>query len=541
MASEREPPRSGSEEPKPTESPEARDPEGESLDAEIAADRRLAKEGRRRFVLYLPPLASLLVAAVALAMSHPRVVVAARVIAGAGPAKGSRSPFTARAIVVRARPGDEGGEVTAEGVELRIGGAGAKGTATTSDDEGVAELTVDAPLPARFELEGKVEGAFAQLVGVPLDTLPSPDASAAIVPVKRTLGESKGELSIDVAPEHGALDPPERGVLWIRVRNGSGDAVASADVTVDGEAGLTENPPAARTDDAGLAKVTVSPSAPPILIRVHASKGTAVGDYHGAIGAYLGVPVPASQLVAPDAGGVDFLGPRLLRRAFYDVFRDGVRVSGGVVVFPPNTGPLPVGVRVPLPREVGLYDVEVSTSPMPSNPDDLIHAATFPVVAAADPMDAWAQLTAPRIKDRISPALGAPSTYSSVVAATLAGAPVVVPPRRVIADGLPAALAFEVGRIKRVRHGATFAIVGGGLVELGLMLGLGVFTTRRRIEDELRAMTSEGELSSMQKVVEPKSRFGAMRLAAILVTSIGIIALIFAALAIMAWGLPGLS
>ncbi len=534
MASERDP--DATEPEKPDD--EVRDPEGESLAAEIAADRRLAKESRRRFVLYLPPLASLVVAAAALALSHPRVVVAARIIGGAAPVKGSRASFAARAIVVQARPGDEGGEVTAAGIELRIGGAGAKGTASVSDDEGVAELSVEAPLPARFDVEGKLQGAFARLATVSIEALPPPDPSASLIPVKRTLGESKGELVIDVAPEHGALDPPEPGALWVHVRTQGGDAVAGANVELEGEAGLTENPKAASTDEAGLVKLVVEPSAPPILVHIHASKGAAVGDYHGAIGAYLGVPIPSAQLVAPDAGGVDFTGPRSLRRAFYDVFHDGLRVGGGVVVFPPSTGPLPVGVRIPLPREVGLYDVEVSTSPMPSNTEDLIHAATFPVVAAADAIDAWAQLTTPRIHDRISPALGAPSTYPSVVAATLAAAPVAVPPRRVLADGLPAAMAFEVARIKRVRHGATFAIVGGGLVELGLMLGLGVFTTRRRVEDELRAMTSEGELSA---VVDDQSRGNAMRLAAIVVTSIGVIALVFAGLAIMAWGLPGLS
>jgi hypothetical protein len=103
---------------------------------------------------------------------------------------------------------------------------------------------------------------------------------------------------------------------------------------------------------------------------------------------------------------------------------------------------------------------------------------------------------------------------------------------------LPAALEREHARVRRVRRGAAFAILGGGLAELGLMLGLGVLGGRRKIDDELRALADDdGELRAAEVRAEPRA-LGFVRTTAIVVTAVGIVALVFAALAVMAWGLP---
>ncbi|MEO7094305.1 MAG: hypothetical protein ABI175_13700 [Polyangiales bacterium] len=512
------------------EASEGHDVDGEALAAEIAADRRLVGERRRRIVLYIPPLASLLIAAFAIASSHPRDVVAARIIGGAAPAG---LPWKARAIVVRAHPGDDG-TPPLDGIELRLGGGEVHGRAGTSDDEGVTELQVDAPLPAKFDLEGKIDGAWTRLATISTDALPPLDASDGVIPLRRTMGKSSGDLVVDVAPELGALMPPEQGTAWVRVRNkDSGSPVGGARVELKGEAGIVVDPEPMTTDEAGLARIFVTLGAPPVLATVTAEKDGTSGKWTGALGDVRGVPMPTAHRVDPAVAAIEMMSSPSLRRAYFDLWKDGVRIDGGILRLDHGRG------TIPLPSAVGLYDLEMSTSPQPSSSEDVAHAATWPLVVAKDAPDAWAQLQPPRIAERIAPPLGAPSTYPAVVGATLARAPLVVPHRAIVADGVPAALAFETTRIHRVRRGATFAIVGGGLVEFGLMLWLGVFSTRSRVQEELRILGGEGELDAVAG--ERGSRASAAKYAAIVLTAVGIVALVFAALAVMAWGLPGLS
>ena len=509
---------------------DGQDVEGDTLAAEIAADRRLVGERRRRIVLYIPPLASLLIAAFAIASSHPRDVVAARVIGAAAPAG---APWKARVLVVRAHPGDDG-TPPLDGIELRLSGDGVHGKAGVSDEQGVTELEVDAPLPARVDVEGKVEGAWIKLATIATDALPALDASDGVVPLRRTAGKSSGDLLVDVAPELGALMPPEQGTAWIRVRSkDSGNPIVSARVELKADAGVTEDPQPTTTDEAGLARMFLTLGAPPVLVTVTADKDGTTGKWTGALGDVRGVPTPTAHRVDPAVGAIEVMASPSLRRAYFDLWKDGVRIDGGIVRIDRGRG------TIALPRAIGLYDLELATSPQPSTSEDLAHAATWPIVVAKDAPDAWAQLQPPRIPERISPPLGAPSTYPAVVAATLARAPVVVPHRAIVADGVPSALAFETTRIHRVRRGATFAIVGGGLVEFGLMLWLGVFTTRSRVQEELRILSGEGELGVAMR--ERSTRASTAKYAAIVLTAVGIVALVFAALAVMAWGLPGLT
>jgi hypothetical protein len=512
------------------EGSEGRDVEGEALAAEIAADRRLVGERRRRIVLYIPPLASLVIAAFAIASSHPRDVVAARVIGAAAPAG---MPWKARAIVVRAHPGDDG-TPPLDGIELRLAGAGVHGKAGISDEEGVTELQVDAPVPAKIDLEGKVEGTWIKLATVATNALPALDASDGVIPLRRTMGKSTGDLLVDLAPELGALLPPEQGTAWVRVRSkDTGGPIVGARVELKGDAGMLADPQPTTTDEAGLARLFLTLGAPPVLATVTVDKDGTTGKWTGAIGDVRGVPMPTSHRVDPAVAAVEVMASPSLRRAFFDLWKDGARIDGGIVRLDHGKG------TIPLPASDGLYDLELSTSPQPSSSEDLAHAATWPIVVAKDAPDAWAQLQPPRITERLSPPLGAPSTYPAVVAATLARAPLVVPHRSVVADGVPSALAFETTRIRRVRRGATFAIVGGGLVEFGLMLWLGVFSTRSRVQEELRVLAGEGELAAVAN--ERSNRASTAKYAAIVLTAVGIVALVFAALAVMAWGLPGLT
>ena len=515
--------------------PDARDdPEGEALAAEIAADRRAARDSRRRWILYVPPLAALGLAAAALALSHPRQVVAARVIGGGLPPAGQ--PLSARVIVLRVAGLDATTETPLSDVELRIGGEGAHGRVTTSDEEGVAELTIEPPLPARAELEGKLGAGWSPLATIALESLPPTDPTDGAITTKRTYGQSTGELLVDVAPELGALDPQEEGAAWVRVRRKTtGEPVADARVLTRSEAGLLDDPLPTVTDDAGLARVPLRASAPPVIVVVEARKDARVGEWRGALGLVLGVPAPHAYRVAPDVGAVALFAPTTIRVAYYDVWREGLRVAGGRALFDHGTA------TVPLPHVTGLFDVEVARGPMPALGDDLVHAATWPVVVAADAPDAWVQLVPPRVPDRIAPPLGGIGIYEACVAASLARAPVVLPRRSVFADGLPVAAEREQSRVHRVRRGAAFAIVGGGFVEFGLMLWLGVLGSKRKVDEELRAIAEAEELA-LATVPPPQSHGpGAVRTAAIVVTAIGIVALVFAALAVMAWGLPALS
>lgn len=523
----------------PSRDEEPDDAEGEALAAEIAADRRLQSDRRKRWVLYLPPLASLVMAAAAIALSHPRDVAAASVIAGGRP-DGSR-PLHVRAMLVRARPGDDVTPTPLDRIEVRAVGEGVHGhVASPSDEEGVVEVVIDPPLPAKVELEGRIDEAWARLVTVSLDALPVADPSDGVLAAKRTLGRGSGDLLVDVAPDLGALAPPDDSGVWIRVRRKTtGEPVASASIAVKGEAGIDHDPADVTTDEAGLAHVVLSITAPPAIVDVTATKDDVKGAWQGAIGNVLGVPNPRGWRASPDAPVIELAAPPSLRHAYVDVFQKGVRIDGGAVFFADG------GAKVSLPKgSRGLFDLEVSTTPRPSSTDDLTHAATWPVIVAADAVDAWSELVPPRIDDRIPPAPGSMATYESAVAATLARAPVVVPHRTVVADGLPPAMAFETARIKRVRRGASLAIVGGGLVEFGLMLWLGVFASKTRVEDELRMLAEDGELgvAAAERAAEQQHKGpGGARTAAIVITAVGIVALVFAALAVMAWGLPGLS
>jgi len=506
------------------------DREGDALAAEIAADKAREAERRRRWLLYLPPIASLCVAAVALALARPRAVAGARAIVGGRPPAGS--PLSFRTVVLRAVPGDEA-PTPLPRMEVRIRGSSATARAQMTDDDGAAEIVVDPPLPPRIELEGRQQSdPWIRLAAVELASLPVPDPRDGVIAAKRNGGSGSGDLQVDAAPEKGALAPPLRGAAWVRVRR-AGLPVVGARVEISAEAGVTTEIVPAYTDVAGLARVEIVPDAPPVILSVKATKDTLSGTWRGAFGEVMGVPVPSGDgRIAGDTKVIELLATSSRPRAYVDLWKDGVRIAGGALKF--ERGPSDKGTGVAwftVPAGVtGVCDLEVSSSPNPSSTEDLIHATSWPIVIASDAVDAWGALaTSPRVEDRVALPGASLSAYPAVVAATIARAPIAVPKREIVADGLKGALQREGVRVKNVRRAATFAILGGGLVELGLMIFLGVFTRPIAVEDELAAI--EGGTVAKRA---PTSR----RFVALVVMAVGIVALIFAGLAIMAWGMP---
>jgi hypothetical protein len=506
------------------------DPEGDALAAEIEADRRAARDRWKRLVLYLPPLASLVVAAVAIGASHPRTVLGARVVAGAKPP--ADTPLGLRVLLVSARPDREGLELAPD-VEVRV----SHGMLSKTDDAGVAELSVPAPLPPTITIEAHDGDVWRTAATFSIDVLGAPDPSDGVAQLQRTMGHVSGDLSVDVAPDRGAIVPPFPGEAWVRVRDKSGRPCADARVTMEAQTGVSDDAPPTTTDGSGLARLRILPTSPPIVLTVRAEKDGLGGEWDGVLGAELGIAQPTSTRVDPALGVVTLASPAPVGAVYVDLFREGVRLAGArVAIGPDGRGDFPLPSAAV--TRGGLFDLAVSTSPQPPAKDDLAHAVTWPIVLAGDPFDAWGALVAPRIPERIAP-MGGSSSYEPAFLATIARAPVVVPARDVVADGLAAALARETKRGRDVRHGATFAIVGGALVELALMMWLGVFRARRDVEQEIAALARDGELGVVAARARRSDVGTRVRFAALAIGAVGVVALIFAALAVMAWGLPG--
>ncbi len=500
------------------------DPEGDALRAEIEADRRDAADRRKRLILFVPPLLALVVAAWALGVSRPRVVYGGRAWIGGRPPAGEKLRF--RAMVVTALPGIESHEA-ASGLELRPFANGVRGSAERTNADGIAEITVEPPLPPSIELEAKLGLVWQPVVTIPIASLPEPDPrGGALTSIKRSGGSSAGALMIDAAAEKGALAPPLAGAVWIRVADVSG-AVHGAHVTVSAEAGLSVDPAPAITDANGLARVEVRPVAPPVVLKIEASHGAERGSWNGTIGSVLGTAVPSGDgRLSKGTPAVELVASSSRKDAYVDLWQAGVRVGGGHVVFEGGRA------TFSLPRDAArVFDLECASSPFPPGVDDLPHAAVYPLVIENDPIDAWgAVATSPRIGTPVTKAVGGP--YESAVTAALAFAPPALPKRPLVADGLPRALKIETARMQRVRRLTSFAVVGGGLLEIGLMLWLGVLGRAPNLLEENLDLLEPGELPP-----EPQKK-ASIRFVAVVVSSVGIIALVFAALATMAWGMP---
>lgn len=494
------------------------DDEGDSLDREIEDDRRTVAAGRRRLLLFVPPLVALVVAAVALGLSRPRDVFAGRAVVVAQPPAGA--PLTFRVVVVRALGGVT---VTspAPGIELRV----AHGRASTTDEDGAAEVVVDAPLPAEVVVEGRIDGAFRPLLSFSPGALPPPRPDDGLSPLTRTSGARSGALVVDAAPELSALAPPLPGAAWVWVRDLAGMAVSGAAVTLTSDAGLEADPEAGFTDANGLLRLPLRPKIPPVLVMVKAKHGVREGSFRGTLGAVLPPAVPAGDGI--HAGGALELRTPAARSAVYvDVVQGGVRVFGQRLTFQNGV----TSLALP-PTLRGVIDVSVSSSGTAGPGDDAVHVVSWPIVVASDGADAWAAAaTSPRLPEQVKKSDPTLSSYRAVVAATLARARIAFVPRGLELDGLPKVLQAEVRRVQRVRRGATLGIVGGGLVELGLMLGLGVFSARNAVDDALAAERGEAP-----GAVSPSST---RRIVALICAGIGLVALIFAAMALMAWGMP---
>lgn len=496
------------------------DREGDALDREIAHDKIDAKARARRRVLFIPPLLALGVAAWALAMSRPRDVYGARVIVGPKPLDG---PLHARVQLFRATPGYEDASVVT-GVEVRVLDNGARGRASSTDDRGVSEVVIDAPLPMTVTLEAKIHDRFQPVGSIPIATLPAPDPRRGILDVRRNGGAVTGDLRIDVASELGALAPPVRGAAWIRVRDKKGLAVPNAIVTVQADGGLSGEIAPTKTDAGGLARIPLIPIATPVALTVTAELADKKGSWSGIVGSVMGAPTPRGDgRLRVGQKTLDLISPSTHGSAYIDVWQNGVRIGGGKVALEGGYGsfPLPEGIS-------GVIDVETSPSPHPASADDLAHAATWPLVIAKDDVDAWGAVAAsPRFPERLTPA-GTLADYGTAVVASIAFAPPAIPPRSIVADGLEPEMKREGRRGKTVRGAASVAVVAGGLAEFGLMLWLGVFGRPPTVADAMRELGEE----------VPKESESPRRWLGVLLTGIGIVALLFASMAIMAWGMP---
>lgn len=488
-----------------------------------------------RWLPYAPPLAAVGVAAAAFAVAHARPVFGARILAGARPEAGA--PLTARAVAVRH---DGGGLGRIAQLELRVRGEGVRGQASVTDEEGVSELRVEAPLPPSFEVEGKLEGAWLPLAHVELSALPPADPKRGMLDEPRSSGRASGALVVAAAPERTALVPQVPGAAWVRVQRRDPHAasgllpVEGARVTLVGDAGVNETQGVALTDAGGLARVRLTPGAPPVMITAKAEKDGLEGAWEGTLGAVYATPYPAGDgALTTGLAAVDVIAPTSLRRAYWDLWRAGVRIDGGAIVFDANRKG-----AVPLPRDAaGAYDLELSSSADPQSSEDLSHAIAWPLVLAKDPVEGLsALLDDPRYDRAIPPPTGSLRPWSAALPATIAFARASIPRRDVVAYGLDAAFAVEQARSLRVRRWAMVAIFAAALVEIAIVLQLGLFSRSAHADAEIDALLREeappGETRPRASDERAPARTG--QLASMVVGALGIVTLIFAALAIMA-------
>lgn len=497
------------------------DREGDALDEEIARDRREESDRKRRRILFAPPLIALAIAAWALGVSRPREVTAARVIAGGRP---SAAPLHVRVQVIRGMPGFESVSPVA-GVELRPYASSIVGRAERTDDQGVSEMIIDAPLPPEIAIEANLGGAFRKIGSLSLASLREADPKNGALAVRRTNASQRGELRVDVAPELGALAPPLTSSAWVRVRTSGGLPASGAKVSFTADGGLSADPPPVVVDAAGLARIDLAPIAAPVALTATAEREGKTGVFSGIVASVLAAPRPRSDgIVRSGSKTVELLSPSSRTSAYWDLFQSGVRIGGGRLSFDHGVA------TIALPNDLtGVVDLETNGSPLPPTADDLAHIATWPLVFAKDDVDAWGAVkTSPRFVDPIEPG-GTLEGYGRAVAATLAFSPPALPPRAIVSDSLERELQREVRRGRRVRQFASFAVVGGGFLEVGLMMLLGVFGQGPTVADAMRELGEEAPAPT-----EKPSR----RWLSVALTGLGIIALMFAALATMAWGMP---
>lgn len=493
-----------------------------------------------RLLPYGPPLAAVAIAGGAITIAHARPVYGARVIAGGRPDAGA--PLTARAVVVRH---DGGGVGRIAQLEVRLRGDGVRGQASVTDEEGVTELRLEPPVPGAFALEGRVDGAWTELARVSLSAIPARDPRLGAVDEPRSSGRATGALAVAAAPERSALVPQVPSAAWVRVqrRDARGlSPVEGARLTVTGDAGVSLVQQAATTDVSGLARVAITAGAPPVMITVKAEKDGAEGRWEGTLGAVYATPYPAGDgALARGLSSIDVFAPTQLRRAYWDLWRDGVRVGGGAITFDAaHKG------SVPLPPDAaGEHDLELGSSPDPQSSEELSHSIAWPLVIANDPVEGLAALLGdPRFDRAIPPPTGSLAPWSAALPATLAFARPAIPRREIVASGLEAAFAAEQARGVRVRRWAIVGIFAGALLEIAIVLQLGLLSPSARADEEIEALARAGDedeagadqARSRGAPDEGPSK-GPRKIASMVVGALGTVMLIFAALAVMAAGL----
>ncbi len=513
----------------------ASDPDGEALDREIEGERREAREARRRLWLYVPPMVALGLATVALGLSRPRSVLGARVIAG--PLAPTASSVGVRVVLLRETPGDDSVRV-APGLDVRV----LDHAAATTNDDGVAELAWPGRPTGKLTVEARASSdpraRWTAVATIDPQRMGPADPSHGVRAEHRTSGASSGPLRIEVAPENGALSPPIAGAFWVRVRR-DGAALAGAKIEGTIESGASGPLAAVTTGATGLARIAIAPTAPPVVVElaITDANGNDRSSWRGVLGAVLGVPTPVGNgLLLGDASEIVLAAPSGRRDAYWDLWHDGVRIAGGRAQFDGGFAhiPLPSGAR-------GLFEIETSLGADPGVPSDLAHAGSFALVRAPDAMDAWSEIAAsPRTPGQMTDTGGTPEGYAAAVAFTLARAPVALPPRKVIDNGLPAALLRERGRMRMVRRAAAAGIAGAGLLEVALLLALGLLRRNTAIDE---AIADLGESNGLDRAAAAATHpddaaAGARRTVALVVAALGIVSLVFAAVALMAWGMP---
>ena len=138
--------------------------------------------------------------------------------------------------------------------------------------------------------------------------------------------------------------------------------------------------------------------------------------------------------------------------------------------------------------------------------------------------------TSTRFTDRITPVGATLGGYGPAVAATLARAPLLVPRRALVRDSLPSALRAERARGVRVRRAGTFAVLGGGILEVALLGVLGVLSQGRDAQAEIDALLRDDGATVTRRSPRPS-------IALVALAAFGAIVVVFSALGLMAWGL----
>ncbi len=354
-----------------------------------------------------------------------------------------------------------------------------------SDEAGVAELVFDSPLDASKQLR-LVAGE--QLLAEGRLTVPSarrPDEQ----PARALAGRQEGELRVEVALSRGALLPPFREALELRVRTAEGQPVEGvrARVTAVGASPEEQTLELPR----GEGRFEIVPEAQRVELEVRAE---------------LTRPGQAPSEPAPSGEAAGEAQPAPTRGSYAGTLPE---VLGGVWLDPSG---LPEKARLvaPSPRRVTLVSLHDALGrrggavvPLHEDPDGFFRGELPLPSCAAPPCSLVASSDALELGQSTvvwptSPTEGLPRAGSLALAL----------------DGMPGAIALERTRVKRIRVGA--------ITGLSLSAAIEVFLLLRARRDSERALGEQLGAALARDAARTQRRMVAIAAA--------LVALVFAAL-----------